>query len=336
MSQRAFWLFPALVSLACSGAGGDDFFKTDAIDSDTSGSTTTGGLTDVGTPSSTSSTTAGGTGTDAGGTSSSSTTTQGGGATQGTGGTPDDSTSTSDSGGSAASGGEPSTGGSGGSPGSGGNPGSGGSPGSGGAPASGGGGNAGSSGSGGSGGSNCTATDEICDGLDNDCDDDVDEGDACPDACTGVSFEGHGYMFCVEPGNSNATRNWDWALNFCLDQGQNLVRIDTAAENDFLYEQLNEMSGSGDAWMAATDQEDEDLWVWANGDDPDTWQSFYDADEEQPIDAAFVDWSPGEPNNTPGTSGADCGAFEDLGDDEWGWADRPCSSNYDRVVCESI
>lgn len=335
MSQRAFWIVTALASLACSGAGGDDFFKTDATDSNETGATTTGGLITTSTPTATNSTTDGSTSTDSGGTSttSGSTTTQGGTSAQGTGGAPSDSTSAGGSGGNTASGGETASGGNGGSGASGGNPSSGGAPASGGSAGNTGtGGNLGTGGNGGS----CMATDEICDGLDNDCNDEIDEGDACPDACTGVSFEGHGYMFCVEPGNSNATRDWEWTLNFCADHGETLVRVETAAENEFIYEQLNEMSGSGSAWMAGTDQRDEDLWVWASTADADSWQPFYDADEGQPIDDAFVDWSPGEPDNSPGANGgADCAAFENLGDGEWGWADRPCGASYDRVICES-
>jgi hypothetical protein len=163
----------------------------------------------------------------------------------------------------------------------------------------------------------------------------ADDADACPEACTGSSFEGHAYVFCLEPGANNATRTWQWAMNFCEDRDQTLVVIETEGENEFIYERLDAMDG-GDAWIAATDQPDEDVWVWAIGEDSDSWQAFYDADEGEPIGDGFIDWSDGEPDNTPGTTGADCGVLEALGDGEYGWADRACGANYDLVVCEDV
>jgi hypothetical protein len=143
-------------------------------------------------------------------------------------------------------------------------------------------------------------------------------------------------MFCVEPGSNLATRNWKWAMNFCIDRGQALVRIETEAENEFLYEQLDAMDGSGAVWMAATDQDDEDVWLWAEDANGDTGEQFFDGGDNDPIGDSFVDWNSGEPDNAPGAiGGADCGAFEDLGDQGWGWADRSCSASYDRLVCEA-
>jgi hypothetical protein len=176
----------------------------------------------------------------------------------------------------------------------------------------------------------------VCDGLDDDCDD-VADNDSCPQGCYGSAFDGHRYLFCAL-GTSGTNRSWEWAMGYCEDLGQTLVRVETEAENEFIYENLSSMDGSGSAWMAATDRYDEDLWVWALGDDEDSWQPFYDADDNDPIDDSFVDWNQGEPDNSPGTlgSGADCGAFESLGDSEWGWADRQCSSSYSRVICEDV
>src|SRR5690606_28199917 len=115
----------------------------------------------------------------------------------------------------------------------------------------------------------------------NDCDDVVDEGEACPNDCIGASFDGHAYIFCVRPeGQQGNTpeRSWAWAARFCSTRDQVLPRIDSAEENAFIYEQLNAMDGSGDVWMGATDQEDEGLWVWAQ-EDNDEGVPFYDAEE---------------------------------------------------------
>jgi hypothetical protein len=141
-------------------------------------------------------------------------------------------------------------------------------------------------------------------------------------------------MFCTQGNGQQGSRGWQWAMQYCADLGQWLVRVESPEENRFIYEHLNAMGGSGDAWMAATDRDEEGEWYWATSEDEDDWIAFYDGDDEEAVDESFVDWGDGEPDNTPGDGGADCGAFEHQGDDEWAWADRNCGASYARVVCE--
>lgn len=189
---------------------------------------------------------------------------------------------------------------------------------------------------GGSGGTTCAPSEEVCDGVDNDCDDVPDEGQVCPDGCVGASFESHSYLFCDRPrpsGGSEPSRSWSQAMQFCLVRGLNLTLIESEAENDFIYETLVRLELSGDVWMGATDQEDEGFWTWADGESSDDWIPFYDQYDEEPIDGAFNDWRPGEPNDD---GSEDCGIFEDLGGDERAWDDRSCQRDYDLFVCEAL
>lgn len=189
----------------------------------------------------------------------------------------------------------------------------------------------------GTGGASCTPTDEVCDGADNDCDDDVDEGGTCPEGCVGANFEKHRYLFCDRPrasaGNSQPARSWRQAMQYCQNRDLNLALIESDEENAFIYETLVRLDLGGDVWMGATDQEDEELWSWAVGDDSDDWIPFYDQADHEPIDDAFNDWRSGEPNDD---GGEDCGIFEDLGGDEWAWDDRDCQTQFELFVCESL
>ena len=196
----------------------------------------------------------------------------------------------------------------------------------------------GSAAMGGTGGSDCIATEEVCDGEDNDCNESADEDDVCPEGCVGASFESHGYMFCDRPrfnqgGDDQPARSWDQAMLYCTLRDFNLALIESPEENAFIYKTLVRLNVSGDVWMGATDQDEEELWTWAVGESPNDWIPFYDQQEGEPIDEAFNDWREGEPNDD---GGEDCGIFEDLGGDEWAWDDRDCEAEHDLFVCESL
>ena len=185
----------------------------------------------------------------------------------------------------------------------------------------------------GDGGASCEPAAEVCDGQDNDCDDSIDEDQACPEDCSGAFFEGHSYLFCVAPlgeqGNRPA-RSWEWAMQYCLNQGQLLPRIETADENSFLYTMLADMAGSGDVWMAATNQVDEEIWMWATSRDSDDWIPFYDAETDEAIEGAFNDWRDRRPSGT----NTSCGVLEDFGEDEWAWNTQNCGTELERLICE--
>src|SRR5688572_6690727 len=47
--------------------------------------------------------------------------------------------------------------------------------------------------------SGCIPAREICDGVSNDCDDEIDEGAECPTDCSIRSYDGHLYGLCLFP-----------------------------------------------------------------------------------------------------------------------------------------
>jgi len=181
----------------------------------------------------------------------------------------------------------------------GGQPASGGSAGSGGNGGTSGG---GASGEGGMGGASCEPTAEICDGLDNDCDDTPDQDATCPDGCSAVNYESHIYVHCSQPAS------WPAARDICIGIGLSLIRIDSASEND-----LVALPGFVPCWIGGTDSGAEGTWSWTDG------TQFWDGGETGgPVGALYNDWAAGEPDNSP--IGANCAMLSDLG-----WEDALCS-----------
>ncbi len=177
----------------------------------------------------------------------------------------------------------------------------------------------------------CVPEDERCDGIDNDCDDQIDEGNVCPDDCVGEHFEGHDYLFCPaeSSGPLSRARTWERARTYCVTRGKVLVHLETEAETKFVYAALAELDLGGDAWMGATDRV-EDKWSWEGTTMLDT-VLFYDDKTEKVVDGFFVDWREGEPNDG---GNEDCGVLEDQNDGTYLWDDRSCSEDLELFVCE--
>jgi hypothetical protein len=177
----------------------------------------------------------------------------------------------------------------------------------------------------------CVPEDERCDGIDNDCENGIDDGNVCPDDCVGAHFEGHDYLICPEEnsGPLGGGRAWGQARTYCVMEDKVLVHLETEAEAKFVYAELAKLDLGLDAWMGATDRE-EDEWSWEGTTMLDLVQ-FYDADTEMAVDGFFIDWREGEPNDD---GGEDCGAIEDQGDGTYLWDDRSCTEPLDLFVCE--
>lgn len=177
----------------------------------------------------------------------------------------------------------------------------------------------------------CVPEEERCDGIDNDCENGIDDGNVCPDECVGAHFEGHDYLFCPEEssGPLGGGRTWAQARMYCVMQDKVLVHLETEAEAKFVYAELAKLDLGLDAWMGATDRV-EDEWSWEGATMLDS-VLFYDADSEMVVDGFFVDWREGEPNDD---GGEDCGVIEDQGEGTYLWDDRACNEEQELFVCE--
>jgi len=73
---------------------------------------------------------------------------------------------------------------------------------------------------------------------------------------------------------------WQEAEDLAVVNGGHLVAINSAAENDWIYENVLPADVQGAMWIGLTDRVTEGTWVWTSGD---------------PV--TYTNWFPGEPNN---------------------------------------
>jgi hypothetical protein len=196
---------------------------------------------------------------------------------------------------------------------------------------------AGSSG-GGEAGAGCTAKTERCNGVDDDCNDSVDEG-VCPDGCAAKAHDGHVYLFCLET-DADEQPIYSAAREHCEDLGEKLAlekdfalaRVESSSENDFLKTWIGaRTSAEGAVWFGANDLEDEDMWVF--GDDPPSARFFTAVGDAGgvPYMDRFNDFASGRPNSTNGAD-EDCGAFDS--EVAWQWNDVRCGVGRLGYFCE--
>jgi hypothetical protein len=122
---------------------------------------------------------------------------------------------------------------------------------------------------------------EDCNGVDDNCDGDIDNDDSCP--CDVRTREDRAYMFCDD------RSDWNEALTGCREEDNyDLVTIDDAAEQAWLYTNIAEISSSAWWWIGYNDLEgawaDEpaDGWEWVDGSSP---------------DPVYENWADGQPDN---------------------------------------
>jgi hypothetical protein len=118
--------------------------------------------------------------------------------------------------------------------------------------------------------------DEVCDGVDNDCDLKVDEYSAANSgACNGcktVVDQDRVYYFCPDEDE------WSGAVAWCALRGAQLVSINSEAEFNLVWSQIK--SQAGDFWVGADDMQKEGAYVWADG---------------TPLSKGNPGWAQGEP-----------------------------------------
>jgi len=137
-------------------------------------------------------------------------------------------------------------------------------------------------------------------------------------ADSGSVFNGHTYAL------TSSTQDWPASQSACASLGMHLVQIDDMAEQTF----VRNLSGAVDAWIGATDIEQEGVWHWSFG-GPQFWSGNHNTGFA--VNGRFVYWNPGtEPNNAGAAE--HCAIVYTATNGHW--SDLPCSLPYS-AICES-
>lgn len=134
------------------------------------------------------------------------------------------------------------------------------------------------------------------------------------DAYTNDATSGHCYF------RENSTVNWTTAKANCEAAGGYLAIISSERENDLVQALV-----FGVNWIGATDADTEGVWKWLDNDleGATFWSG---AAAGSPVNGAYTDWDPIEPNDF---FGEDCGATSSSL-----WGDRNCSTENLGYICE--
>ena len=132
---------------------------------------------------------------------------------------------------------------------------------------------------------------ETCDGRDNDCGGDIDEGSVC--GCPAVlAPDGRPYLFCT------SAQAWAGAQSFCDSTSYRLVVVETATERGWISTTARGVTGGG-FWIGLS-QDTGGSWVWVDG-----------------SSATDIPWHRGEPNNGDFGSDEDCVEINRYSDDRY-------------------
>ncbi len=146
---------------------------------------------------------------------------------------------------------------------------------------------------------------EDCDGIDENCDGQIDEGaNTCP--CAVEQYEGKAYAFCADPPSP-----WLAAQLLCNTYGYDLVSINDDLENTFVTDAADFYDGGTDWWIGYTDQVSEGTFLWEDG-----------------SGSTYTNWEPGQPNDF---LGQDCAELDTDGT----WNDTSCLFTFQAFICES-
>lgn len=99
---------------------------------------------------------------------------------------------------------------------------------------------------------------ELCNALDDDCNDLVDDEADCP--CTIEYYDASTYQYCT------VAADWDEAAAACEAVGYHLVEVDDAAENAAIYSIISRDYASKPWWLGLSDAANEGVWRWEAGD----------------------------------------------------------------------
>jgi hypothetical protein len=122
-----------------------------------------------------------------------------------------------------------------------------------------------------------SATNESCDGLDENCQETPDDA-ACAGDCAGVFVNGTSYMSCF------ATSDFNQAEVACQENGMHLVKIDSALEDETVWS----LAFDDYVWVGGSNLADFDVFSWVDG------TPFYSFVE--PISGVYEHFSDTEPD----------------------------------------
>ncbi|XP_056154736.1 immune-related, lectin-like receptor 4 [Lampris incognitus] len=121
---------------------------------------------------------------------------------------------------------------------------------------------------------------------------------------------------------STSALNWHESRTKCVQEGGDLVKIDSEEEQKFLHKTLQtKMQQAEDKfWIGLTDSKEESKWLWV---------------DNSPLRLSF--WMVREPDNWNGTNpdGEDCARMGEIGESSYSynWFDKSCKDSHKRI-CE--
>lgn len=154
--------------------------------------------------------------------------------------------------------------------------------------------------------------------------------------CERASFEGRIYALCRD-----RKVPFPEARKDCEAMGMQLIRIDSAAEDAWIYRTFYEKPATpgpdgAQMWVGATDAGDEGQWRWLVGGDV-FWRG--EADGSQ-VGGLYSNWgrahglgAQNQPNDARSQAGEDCMVIRAPGENEGGhWTDIDCGNENDPPV----
>lgn len=158
----------------------------------------------------------------------------------------------------------------------------------------------------------CTPLAEACNARDDDCDGAIDQGSVC-DPCVRHERDGHVYLFCVD------AVSWTTARARCVEHGYDLVVVDDAGEQDWLWSIGGPLSGD-EYFIGLTDAAAEGEFVWVDG----------RLARSAGGDLLFTAWKSTAPDNN-GAGGEHCVELDRGASGRW--EDVPCDQ-LQSFICE--